>query len=181
LSDLDPQQVASRATGHFQPCFPASRTVNRPVFASKNEIEWRERAMGFQVFGYKITIDLYVSETLCFPTVFLWIDFRRCPIITFNSQREATSSLCETNYTQFTEGRDGRRKNTFTPIERPATQLEYFHPSNPKSTRHPLDHPQNTKTSTSPNQQGPTLKNDVCPRSTLADRLFFIEVKIQRE
>ncbi len=34
LSDLDLQQVASRATGHFQPCFPASRPVNRPVFAS---------------------------------------------------------------------------------------------------------------------------------------------------
>jgi hypothetical protein len=35
LSDLDPQQVVSRATGHFQPCFPASRPVSRPVFASK--------------------------------------------------------------------------------------------------------------------------------------------------
>jgi hypothetical protein len=32
---LDPQQVISRATGHFQPCFPASRPVSRPVFASK--------------------------------------------------------------------------------------------------------------------------------------------------
>jgi hypothetical protein len=32
---LDPQQVISRATGHFQPCFPASRPVIRPVFASK--------------------------------------------------------------------------------------------------------------------------------------------------
>jgi hypothetical protein len=32
---LDPQQVASRATGHFQPCFPASRPVSRPVFALK--------------------------------------------------------------------------------------------------------------------------------------------------
>jgi hypothetical protein len=31
---LDPQQVASRATGHFQPYFPSSRPVNRPVFAS---------------------------------------------------------------------------------------------------------------------------------------------------
>ncbi len=29
---------ASRATGHFQPCFPASRTVSRPVFASKHEL-----------------------------------------------------------------------------------------------------------------------------------------------
>ena len=35
MSDLDPQQVASRATGHFQPCFLASRPVSRPVFASK--------------------------------------------------------------------------------------------------------------------------------------------------
>ena len=31
LSDLDPQQVARRATGYFQPCFPARRTVKRPV------------------------------------------------------------------------------------------------------------------------------------------------------
>ncbi len=37
MSDLDPQQVISRATGHFQPCFPASRPVNRPVFASKTQ------------------------------------------------------------------------------------------------------------------------------------------------
>jgi hypothetical protein len=35
LSDLDLQQVASRATGHFQPCYPASRPVSRPVFTSK--------------------------------------------------------------------------------------------------------------------------------------------------
>jgi hypothetical protein len=34
---LDPQQVISRATGHFQPCFPASRPVSRPVFASKSK------------------------------------------------------------------------------------------------------------------------------------------------
>jgi hypothetical protein len=34
LSDLDPQQVASRATGHFQPCFPTRRPVTRPVFTS---------------------------------------------------------------------------------------------------------------------------------------------------
>ena len=35
MSDLDPQKVASRVTGHFQPLFPATRPVNRPVFASK--------------------------------------------------------------------------------------------------------------------------------------------------
>jgi hypothetical protein len=29
LSDLDPQQVARRATGHFQPRFPSSRSVMR--------------------------------------------------------------------------------------------------------------------------------------------------------
>ncbi len=36
---LDPQQVTNRATGHFQPCFPASRPVSRPVFASKDETD----------------------------------------------------------------------------------------------------------------------------------------------
>ncbi len=35
MSDLDPQQVPSRATGHFQPCFPTSRPVSRSVFVSK--------------------------------------------------------------------------------------------------------------------------------------------------
>jgi hypothetical protein len=35
LSDLDPQQVIIRETGHFQPCFPPSRPVNSPVFTSK--------------------------------------------------------------------------------------------------------------------------------------------------
>ena len=35
MSDLEPQQVARRATGHFQPCFPANRPVDRPVFPSK--------------------------------------------------------------------------------------------------------------------------------------------------
>ncbi len=33
--DLDPQQVVNRETGHFHPCFPDSRPVSRPVFASK--------------------------------------------------------------------------------------------------------------------------------------------------
>ena len=37
LSDLDPQQVAIRETGHFQPCFPDSSPVSRPVFPSKVE------------------------------------------------------------------------------------------------------------------------------------------------
>ncbi len=32
LSDLDPQQVDRRGKRHFQPCFPPSRSVNRPVF-----------------------------------------------------------------------------------------------------------------------------------------------------
>ncbi len=35
LSDLDQQQVVSRSTGHFQPCFPPRRTVSSPVFPSK--------------------------------------------------------------------------------------------------------------------------------------------------
>ncbi len=35
LSDLDPQQVARRSTGHFHPCFRARRSVSSPVFASK--------------------------------------------------------------------------------------------------------------------------------------------------
>jgi hypothetical protein len=52
-------------------------------------------------------IALYVSETLWFPTVFLCIAFWRCPKITLSSQREATSSLCEPNYTQLTEGSNG--------------------------------------------------------------------------
>jgi hypothetical protein len=46
---LDPQQVISRATGHFQPCFPASRPVSRPVFASKfnlGEIRWDDQEGG---------------------------------------------------------------------------------------------------------------------------------------
>ena len=38
MSDLNPQQVARRATGYFQPCFPASRPVSRPVFPSKVEM-----------------------------------------------------------------------------------------------------------------------------------------------
>ncbi len=38
MSDLDPQQVASRATGHFHPCFPANSPVIRSVFASKLEV-----------------------------------------------------------------------------------------------------------------------------------------------
>jgi hypothetical protein len=38
LSDLDPQQVDIRETGHFQPCFPASRSVRRPVFTSKHRM-----------------------------------------------------------------------------------------------------------------------------------------------
>jgi hypothetical protein len=50
LSDLDPQQVASRATGHFQPCFPARRPVSRPVFASKSKTmsspSWRRTQTG---------------------------------------------------------------------------------------------------------------------------------------
>jgi hypothetical protein len=36
LSDLDPQQVTNRVTGHFQSCFPVIRSVTRPVFESKN-------------------------------------------------------------------------------------------------------------------------------------------------
>ncbi len=28
-------RTGSRSTGHFQPCFPATRPVSRPVFASK--------------------------------------------------------------------------------------------------------------------------------------------------
>jgi hypothetical protein len=36
LSDLDPEQVCDRATGHFQPCIPVNSPVNRPVFASKS-------------------------------------------------------------------------------------------------------------------------------------------------
>jgi hypothetical protein len=32
---------ASRETGHFQPCFPASRSVNRPVFPSKTGVSVR--------------------------------------------------------------------------------------------------------------------------------------------
>jgi hypothetical protein len=35
LSDLDPQEVTSRVTGHFQSCFPDSRPVSRPVFPAK--------------------------------------------------------------------------------------------------------------------------------------------------
>jgi hypothetical protein len=35
LSDLDQQQVASRATGYFQSCFPSSGPVSRPIFPSK--------------------------------------------------------------------------------------------------------------------------------------------------
>ncbi len=35
MSDLDPQQVASRVTGHFQTCFPPRSPVMRPVFPSK--------------------------------------------------------------------------------------------------------------------------------------------------
>jgi hypothetical protein len=38
---LDPQQVARRATGHFQPCFPVTRPVSRPVFPSKPIYECR--------------------------------------------------------------------------------------------------------------------------------------------
>ncbi len=34
LSDLDPQQVSRRATGHFHPCFPVNRPVRRSVFSS---------------------------------------------------------------------------------------------------------------------------------------------------
>ncbi len=44
LSDLDPQQVARRVTGHFQPCFPVNRPVNRPVFPSKDQDEMRYTA-----------------------------------------------------------------------------------------------------------------------------------------
>jgi hypothetical protein len=35
LSDLDPQQVDIRVTGHFQSCFPSRRPVRRPVFPFK--------------------------------------------------------------------------------------------------------------------------------------------------
>ncbi len=42
MSDLDPQQVASRATGHFHPCFPANRPVSRPVFPSKGKIDGQQ-------------------------------------------------------------------------------------------------------------------------------------------
>ena len=34
LSDLDPQQVDIRETGHFQTCFPGNRSVSRSDFPS---------------------------------------------------------------------------------------------------------------------------------------------------
>ncbi len=34
---MDPQQVASRATGQFQLCFPGIRPVRRPVLTSKTK------------------------------------------------------------------------------------------------------------------------------------------------
>ncbi len=43
MSDLDPQQVSSRATGHFQSCFPPRRPVSRPVFAFKARRGWTGR------------------------------------------------------------------------------------------------------------------------------------------
>ena len=35
MSNLDPQQVATRETGHFQSCFPDVSRVRRPVFPFK--------------------------------------------------------------------------------------------------------------------------------------------------
>jgi hypothetical protein len=37
LGDLDPQQVASRTTGHLQPCFRASRPTRFPHFLGGQE------------------------------------------------------------------------------------------------------------------------------------------------
>ncbi len=61
MSDLDPQQVARRATGHFQPCFPSSRSVNKTVFASKVLRESLDDAM-YHLLPWDI--ELIIDETV---------------------------------------------------------------------------------------------------------------------
>jgi hypothetical protein len=64
---LDPQQVISRATGHFQPCFPASRPVSRPVFASKLASESRQKK---NAAAKKICLIFFAAADLEYTRIF---------------------------------------------------------------------------------------------------------------